>query len=317
MTMSTCKAIIFGATGAVGSATARSAQKQSAKVFLAMRNLEKSIPSLSLEQEQAGGFERVRADLTDSDSVHEAVTKTGAKVAFIYAVLGSSDNIRPSIAALKSAGIEFVVFLSSSSVEGNPRDISPSEFIAFAHAEVEIALEDIFGAGQYIAVRPGFFASNSLWWKGSINNGEVKLPYPELKFDWISPQEIGRVCGILLANPLQGIGGAEIPNFVYLFGPDKLSLKDAVGIIDRATGKNTRVTQVDEQKGLHVMVTEHGIPEPVAEYLIKGFREYDQNGGFLETPLYHDAAGNIEKYTKEKPTMFYQWVEENRPEFGA
>ncbi|KAA8652645.1 hypothetical protein EYZ11_012563 [Aspergillus tanneri] len=315
--MSTSKVIIFGATGGVGSATARSAQEHGAKVFLAMRNLGKPIPDLSLEQEQAGGFERVRADLTDPDTVREAVVKTGAKLAFIYAVMGSSDKMRPSIAALKSAGIEFVVLLSSSSVEGNPRDISPSDFIAFAHAEVEIALEEIFGTDRFIAVRPGFFASNSLWWKSSIDHGEVKLPYPELKFDWISPQDIGRVCGMLLANGSQGIKGVKIPNFVYLFGPEKLSMKDAIAIIARATGKNIQVTQVDEQEGLHVMVTQHGIPEPVAEYLIKGFREYDKNGGLFNTPVYEQAVGNIEKYTNGQPTMFYQWVEENRRDFGA
>ena len=105
VTIAMSKTIIFGPTGHVGSATARAAQQHGAKVFLAMRNPEKRIPHLSVEQEQAAGFERIQADLTKPDTIRAAVTKTGAKHAFIYTVFSTADNMRSSIEALKSAGI--------------------------------------------------------------------------------------------------------------------------------------------------------------------------------------------------------------------
>jgi uncharacterized protein YbjT (DUF2867 family) len=79
LTMSKTNTIIFGATGDVGSAVARTAHERGAKVFPATRSLSKPIPRLTSAQEQAGGFERVQADLLDADSVRAAVTKTGAK----------------------------------------------------------------------------------------------------------------------------------------------------------------------------------------------------------------------------------------------
>jgi len=114
--MPSTKTLIFGATGAVGSAAARTAHGHGAEVILASRGISKPIPRLTSTQEQAGGFKRVQADLLNPDSVRAAVTKSGAKHAFIYAALQSTDYMRATVEALKSAGIEFVVFLSSSSI---------------------------------------------------------------------------------------------------------------------------------------------------------------------------------------------------------
>ena len=128
--MTTIKTIVFGPTGNVGFATARTAQRHGAKVFLAMRDLRKPIPGLSVEQEPEGGFERVQADLTKPETITMAVNQTGAKHAFIYVTFGTSDNMRSSIMALKAAGIEFTVFLSSDGIQSDIRSVAPSDFIA-------------------------------------------------------------------------------------------------------------------------------------------------------------------------------------------
>lgn len=152
--------IVFGATGSVGSATARTAQERGAKVVLALRDIQKPIPGLSAEQERAAGFERVQADLSEPETVAEAVRKTGAKHAFIYALLGRTpDNMRAGITALKDAGIEFVVVLSSGSIDSHILNKSPSMFVAVLHGQIEASLDDVFGSGSYVAVRPAYFAS--------------------------------------------------------------------------------------------------------------------------------------------------------------
>jgi uncharacterized protein YbjT (DUF2867 family) len=309
--------IIFGPTGHVGSAAARAAQQYGAKVFLAMRNPEKRIPNLSVEQEQAAGFERIQADLTKPDTIRAAVTKTRAKHAFIYTVFGTADNMRSSIEALKSAGIEFVVLLSSSAIQSESIDdlksIPLSSFVAYAHAQVEINLAEIFGHRGFVAVRPGYFASNSMQWKTMIRAGEVKILYPDAKFDWISPEDIGRVCGVLAG----GSQAAREQNAISLYGPELISLRDAVAIMGSVFGKDIKVTELDEQDGLEAMKVS-GIPEPVAKHLVKVLRikmGLEESDELSVNQAHEEARDNILKYSGKIPTRFEQWTAENKHEF--
>jgi uncharacterized protein YbjT (DUF2867 family) len=317
--MAPIKTIIFGATGRVGSAAARSARQHGADVILAMRDPQKPIPSLSIDQEREGGYERVEADLTKPDTIEAAVKKTSAKRAFIYVAFGTPDNMKSSITALKSAGIEFVVLLSSFSVQGDIRAIEPSDFVAWAHAQIEISLNEVFGSAAFVALRPAWFASNAMWYKKQIPEGEVKLAYPDPEWDWISPSDIGALAGALLVQGSQGLHETNEANVIYLNGPEKLSQKDAIGIIAQAIGRNIKVTRVDEQEGLEVFVKTTGLPEPVAKQLIQQQKAQEELKGaaLFGSPHYQMAVGNIEKYLGKQPMRFEQWAEENKEEFGA
>lgn len=66
--MAARKVIVFGPTGAVGSAAARTAASLGAEVTLAMRDTAKVIPGLDDEKEKNGAFERTQADLTNPDT---------------------------------------------------------------------------------------------------------------------------------------------------------------------------------------------------------------------------------------------------------
>ena len=317
--MSTGDIIVFGPTGHVGSAVASSIHHNGAKmVFLAMRDPQKSIPGLSLDQEQERSVQRIEADLAKPETIHAAVEKSGAKRAFIYMINGTSDNMRSSIEALKSAGINFVVFLSSGAVDGDIRSIPPSSFIAWAHAQVEINLQEVFGRDGFVAVRPDFFASNAMWWKRMISVGEIKLAYPEAKFDWISPGDIGRVSAAFLVEGLRANDGAGDRNFVHLSGPELLSLRDAFGIIGRVIGKDIKVTRLGEHEGVEVFEKEHGFPEFLAKHLINVLKtRADGSDGAYESTAYKEAASNVAKYTGRPPTRFEEWVKENIQEFSG
>ncbi|KAF7167582.1 hypothetical protein CNMCM5623_000888 [Aspergillus felis] len=317
--MSQPTVIVFGPTGGVGSATALSAHKHNAKVILAMRDTTKSIPGLISEQETTGNFERVQADLTSPESIHNAVTKTGAKHAFIYVAFGTTDGMRESIEALKGAGIEKVVFLSSVSVSvyGGLDTVPQSDFIAFTHAQVEVNLRDVFGEDGYVAIRPAFFASNSMWWRSGALRGEVKQAYPEARFDFIAPEDIGSVAGVFLVKGLpEGEDGSK-KNFVDLFGPEKMSLREAIGVIGNAVGKEVKVTKVDEQEALQVMLTENGLPEPVAKTVLGQLRQQEESGGFSSMPGYEEASANIQRYTGRPSLRFHEWVDLNKEKFLA
>ena len=310
--MASNKVIIFGPTGGVGSATALAAQKQGVKVFLAMRDTSKSIPQLSSSQEQAGGFERVEADLTKPDSVSAAVSKTGAKHAFIYLVFGSPDNLKSSIEALKSSGIEFVVFLSSFGIRGEKTTVQPDDPIAYLHAQVEIHLEEAFGPQGYVAVRPAYFASNSKRWKSTIGSGELKILYPDAKFDWISPEDIGTVCGNIVAGGWQAASGKTI---VGLVGPQMTSQRDAVAAIGKGIGRELKVTEIDEETGLQQLL-DSNVPKFIAEHLVKVQRERNaETDGWFEGPAYEEGVANVAKYVGREPTKFAEWVAKNKQDF--
>ena len=106
----------------------------------------------------------MQADLLKPETIAEAVKTSGAKRAFIYLAHGAQDNMKSTIEAMKAAGVEFVVFLSSFTVHTDKplRDIPPSDIIDYLHAQVEANLDDVFGAEHYVAVRPGAFVTNLL-----------------------------------------------------------------------------------------------------------------------------------------------------------
>ncbi|KFY34850.1 hypothetical protein V494_06429 [Pseudogymnoascus sp. VKM F-4513 (FW-928)] len=318
--MASRNVIVFGPTGAVGSAAARTAHSYGAKVALAMRDISKSIPGLDKADEELGRYERVQADLTQPETVLAAVTETGATHAFIYITFGgSADHMRSTIEALKTGGVQSVVLLSSSSVQDDIRSVSPSDFIAFAHARVEVSLEDVFGRNGYVAVRPGFFANNTLWWRSQIGeDGEVKTAFPGLVFDYISPEDIGAVCGTILA----GVSRTRIETVVLLVGPEQLPIIDAVGIVAKAIGKEAKVTLVSQEENVQVMVEKSGLPGPMAQTLIRQFAELEssiKSLDFFQSPAFkasQDAKANIERYLGHPPTRLFEWVEQNKTKFG-
>lgn len=320
--MSNPSVIIFGATGSIGSAAARVANEQGAKVFLALRDINKPIPGLSPDQEREAGFERIQADLTDADSVKAAVTQSGAKHALIYLMFGVSDGMRSVIEALKSAGIELVVFLSSSSVtvqsagKDDLKSVPPSDFIAFSHAQVEINLQNVFGKGGYVAVRPSGFASNTLQWRSMIRAGEVKVVAPDVTFDYIVPSDISRVCAGFLVRGAKTPDGLPSPSFVTLCGPQMLSQRDAVAAIGKAIGKKLVVKGVDqEEEGIEVFKAS-GIPENIAKDLVKKLISRSKgNDRLYAEDLYAEAAANVEKYGGQSSTDMAQWASENKEKF--
>ncbi|KAJ5259326.1 hypothetical protein N7478_012307 [Penicillium angulare] len=293
--------IVFGPTGKVGSVAALTAHEEGAKVILAMRDPSKSIPILD-----GLCIERVQADLTKPETISTAVRQTGAKHAFIYIAHGGNDGMRGSITALKNAGIESVVFLSSFTIKHDIRAVPPTELVPYIHAQVEISLDDIF-AENGVAVRPGYFASNSLQMKSDCLAGEVKLPNPDALFDWIAPGDIGRVCGSILAH------GTE-ERVVPVVGPHKLSYHEVVAEIGRVIGKELRITKVSGEEAVQVMSDKLHVPRHFAEWFVTNIT--GDSSDISNSPDYAKAVENIWKYNKE-PVTFEQWLSENKALFLA
>ena len=310
--------IVFGATGHVGSAAAIRAQQLGAKVTLSVRDLQKPIHNLSLEEEKARGFRRVQADLTQPETVDSAVRSTGAKHAFIYLVRTEKDYLRPTIEALKSAGIEFVVFLSSYTVQGDIREITPSYYIPYVHAQIEISLGDVFGSDGYVAIRPGYFNTNAARWATMIRDGEVKIPYPDVKFDWITPADIGRATGTILVQGMQATEGAEPRNSITIYGPKLLSQREAVGIFSRVLGKDIKVTERSNEEAVESMV-KAGMPSTLAGQVVALLAGWGGGGELdfgLNSKTHEEAVANFQKYAGQLTTL-EDWAKANKDLIGG
>lgn len=300
--------IVFGPTGDVGGIAALEASKRGANVWLAMRDTDKTIPSISKEEEQDGSFHRVRADLTDVPSVKAAIEESGAKAAYIYAVR-SQDNLRSTIFAMKDAGIEYFVFLSSANVmSDNVRDITVQEdMVGFFHAQVEIALEET--GVPFTAIRPGFFASNNL--KHNLDTSsspwEAILMRNEAVWDNISPLDIGRLSGAVLVNP-PSTASKEV---LFIYGPKLYSQSEMWDVIQKGASKEIKITYLpgDEYEQYQI---KKGIPPPFAKYFVtklgalKGDEKYPSE-------LYKQGTTNLEKYAGYQPQSFSDYVAAHAP----
>ncbi|KAH8646810.1 hypothetical protein BX600DRAFT_476954 [Xylariales sp. PMI_506] len=302
--------IVFGPTGKIASVAARTAQDLGAKVFLAMRDTQKTIPGLSAEQEKAGGFERVQADLNKPESVSAAIKTSGAKRAFFYLAFGSPDRMKSTIEALKSAGVEFVVFLSSWMIPGEPGDVPPADLIPYVHGQVEISLDEVYGRENYVALRPGVFATNLLEFKHGIAAGEVKVPGLDWELDAITPEDMGTVAGtILVQGPRNG------QHRVYLYGPQFVTNKDAITAIGKAINKDIKITGLNKEESL-ALLAGHGTPKPFAEYLVRCFHSTSAEIWSFRS-CYEEGVKNVELYTGKPAIRFQEWLDANKELFIA
>lgn len=292
--------IVFGPTGSVGSFVARTAQQLGAKVFLAMRDTTKAIPGLTPDAEKAGEFERVQADLTQPDTVTAAVQSSGAKRAFIYRANGMPDHMRSTLNALKSAGINFVVFLSSYTIAGDPRDVKPDDMIPFIHAQIEINLDEVFGADHYVAIRPGGFATNLLRFKDGIASGEMKMFGPMFKMDFVTPIDMGQVSGTVLVQ-----GPKNNQQKVYVYGPQIRPQKEGVQVIANAMGKEIKFLPVTPDEAIEQFMAS-GVPKPVALYMVDKLG--NSNTEDAERAHYSTGVENVQLYLGRPATTLEAWA---------
>ncbi|PVI04344.1 NAD(P)-binding protein [Periconia macrospinosa] len=293
--------LIFGPTGNVGRAAAIEAHAKGAKVWLAMRDTSKSIEGLN----EDSNYARIQADLSKPSSLESAVKQSGAKSVFVYTIPDSGDSMKESFNALKSSGVTYIVLLSSFGVQGEASDEANQEkMIPALHARTEMALQETGIA--YTAIRPAFYSTNILAEVADIKKGHVKVPALDAVFDFISPQDIGNVCGSLLVNQ-----PTETPKIIPLCGPQIITQRNAYGIISRVIGHSVEVSDMDDE----TFVKKGSWPEPIARALLSVYAsQMDQQVAYPDH-VYKDAVANIKRYSGKEPTTFEDWVRANRSAF--
>ncbi|KAK2762900.1 NmrA-like family protein [Colletotrichum kahawae] len=251
MTQAAPTVIIFGAAGAVGRAAAIEAQKRGAQIFLAMRNTKKPIPGLSREFEEKSNFTRIEADLLSPDSIRNAISKSGATVAFTYVVPQAKDAMKSAFGAMKDAGIQHIVFLSSYTVyPDREAAVAENRAIPALHARAEVSLLET--SLPTTILRPMYFSSNITSEAEDVRNGEVYLLRPGAISDYLAPEDIGSVAGAKLAQPTTE---SEI---IPLCGPDLLSQREAWEIVAKELGRDINIKEIGEDE----FIARQHVPPP-------------------------------------------------------
>lgn len=299
--------LVFGPTGAVGCAAAIEAHRRGAHVWLAMRDTKKPIKGMSETHLRSERYQRVQADLSKPDTVKRAVQQSGATSAFVYTIFDSADNMRSTFDALRDAGVKYVVLLSSYTVKGLAEDERNMQtFIERIHAKTEVALKE--SGISCTAVRPMYFASNIFWYVDEIRQGKVQLLYPDIKFDYISPTDIGAVCGSLLSEPRFRTKDNQI---VPLCGPELHTQREAMGIIGRTLGRKIEVQEIDENAWYEKQLKH--MPRQVVETITNGMRA--SNNGCNFYPDYAEVSANVLKYAERESIKLAGWVQANKVAF--
>ncbi|KAH8723721.1 hypothetical protein GQ44DRAFT_750778 [Phaeosphaeriaceae sp. PMI808] len=266
--------------------------KHTSAALLAKRDTNKTISGLK----EDGKYTRVVADLSKPETLKRAVQQSSA----------SPNSMRSAFVALKVAGITYIVLLSSYSVKGAAGDEANLQGIIRAvQSKTKSALEE--SGIPFTTVRPAYFNTNTLWNVEEIKKGEVEILSPNFMFDYISPDDIGAVCGaILVAERLR------TTKPIYLCGPMLMSQKDAHGVLARVLGCKTDVKETNEARFYEKFSY---MPKHVLDSLVETMRGGDNGREAYPEELYNKAVANICKYLEREPTSFEDWAEATKDAF--
>ena len=223
---------------------------------------------------------------------------TSVERVFFYAPHQGSTPVTEMMQAMKSAGVQRVVFLSSKWVQD-----WPEELFARMHAPLEEAVKT---AGlSYTFLRPGNFSSNVfMHWMGEVRaTGAVSLVRPNAQSAPIAPEDIAAV-GVtaLMTDELLN---ASPP----LTGPRSMSQQEQIDVRNEAresAGKVPIRAQLKSAEDWKTAAIQH-MPAVVADALLRMWENTDGKP---------ERVQNTERLTGKPATTFEAWVEKNNKQLN-
>jgi len=238
------------------------------------------------------GVPVVAADLTRPETLPAAFA--GVTRVFLYA---QPEGIEGFVQAAQAAGVQHIVFLSSSSVVASGAQTDP---IARRHRAVEHALEQ--SGLTWTFVRPGAFATNALGWVTTIRaEGVVRLAYPRAESAPIHEADIAAVAvAALTGDTLHGAAPV-------LTGPESLTRERQVGLIGAAIGRDVRCVELTPEQARDGMA--RSMPPPFADGLLRMWAATDGVPATIS-----DAVAHI---TGRPGRDFALWARDHAAAFSA
>lgn len=275
--------VVFGAGGNVGRHVAAALGSAGEKIRLTSRKPHPvGFPP---------GAEVVTADLERPETLPAVLE--GAQRVFLYA---KPEGIDGFVTAAESAGVQHVVLLSSGSVVHPNAAHNP---IAQAHIAVESALEHSGLAWTFI--RPGMFATNTLWWwRNSIRDeGIVRAPYPDARTAPIHEKDLAALAVTALTQP--GHRG----HAYSVWGSESLTIRQQVRHIGAAVGREIPLEPISvEQARVELGKT---MPPLGVDAILAVWR-----AGTTAPPPVSTVVADV---TGRPARTFAQWAEDHADDF--
>jgi uncharacterized protein YbjT (DUF2867 family) len=203
--------LVTGASGSAGGAVARGLLAAGQSVRALVRD----------ERRAPQGAEPVVADLNHPETFRDALR--GIRGAFLLSGYQRMDEL---LAAMRKAGVERVVLLSSSAAP----DGDMSNAIARYHIESERLVR---ASGiPWTFLQPNSFMSNTFRWLSQLRGGDVvRLPFADVAVAMIDPDDLAAVAAAALTAD-----GHEGRSY-RLSGPESLRPADQVAIVAQVLGR--------------------------------------------------------------------------------
>jgi uncharacterized protein YbjT (DUF2867 family) len=273
--------LVTGATGNAGGAVARALVDAGEQVRAVVRETGGSaLPE---------GVEAVVGDLNRPETLE--LHLEGVTAAFL---LSGYDGLEGTLAAMRRAGTERVVLLSSSAAPGG--DLGNA--VARYHILSERAVRE--SGLPWTFLQPNSFMSNAFRWLPQLRTGNViRLPFPDVPIAMIHPADLGAVAAAALTS-------ADHEGRAYrLSGPQALRPAQQVAILASAIGREVRFEPQSDDEARAEMET--AMPK---EY-VDAFFSFFADGTVDETTV----QPTVREITGREPLSFEQWAEANAEAF--
>jgi uncharacterized protein YbjT (DUF2867 family) len=238
--------------------------------------------------------EVVTGDLTVPESLDAGLRGAGA----VFLVWTAPPATAPAVVERLATYARRVVFLSSPHQTPHPFFQQPNP-MAVLHADIERL---IAAAGlESTIIRPGMFASNTLfWWAAAIRaGGVVRWPYGAAETAPVDDRDVAAVVARTLYE--DGHAGGDY----VLTGPESLSQAEQVRFIGDALGRRIMFEELspDEFRS----ETEGSWPRPVVDMLLAAWGATIGRTAFV--------TSTVSGILGTAPRSFRQWAADNAAAF--
>jgi len=271
--------LVTGATGHIGRELVDTLAAQGEQVRALVR------AAGDHQQEFPAGVRSVAGDLGSPDSMRPALA--GVRGLFL---LPGYPNMSGTLAEARQAGVERVVMVSSSSIEGGEEGNAITKYMMDSEAAVrESGLAWTF-------LRSYGFMSNTLQWVPQLQAGDVvRAPWPDVPVAMIDPYDIAAVAAVALTSP--GHQGRPYT----LSGPEPLRPAGRVRVLGEVLGRELKFEgQPDDEARAELS---QAMP---AEYVDAFFRFY--SAGTLDESRVRSGVSDV---TGQPPRSCRQWDHAN------
>ncbi|GAA4616401.1 NAD(P)H-binding protein [Actinoallomurus liliacearum] len=269
--------LITGATGNVGRPLVSALLAAGAPVrALTRRPADAGFP----EGVEVAATEDLPMDGVTAVFLHPAVARGGAG---------------PLLKKAVDHGVRRAVVLSSQAALDDDAD----NWIAVTHRDFERAVE---ASGlEWVFLRPGAFASNTLTWARTIRSqGVVRAPYGAAQVNPVHERDIAEVAArALLGDDLAG-------SAPVLTGPESLSQIDQARVIGEAIGRPVRFEELTPDEARAEMIGGH-VPPAVADALLRMFADA------VGRPA--EASPDVARIMGRPARTFAQWTADHAADF--